>query len=51
MIPTKPPPAFKNPEEWTPLFNDFIKKCLVKEADCRSTAAQLLDHPFVGEPL
>ncbi|CAD6191169.1 unnamed protein product [Caenorhabditis auriculariae] len=49
MIPTKPPPSFKKSEEWSPEFNDFIRQCLVKKADERKTASQLVEHKFIAE--
>lgn len=48
MIPTKPPPNFKKPEEWTPEFNHFIRQCLVKKPDDRQTAAELLEVSFLS---
>ncbi|XP_056679257.1 serine/threonine-protein kinase 3 isoform X3 [Monodelphis domestica] len=47
MIPTNPPPTFRKPEFWTDEFNDFVKKCLVKNPEQRATATQLLQHPFI----
>lgn len=47
MIPTKPPPTLKNPDEWTPVFNDFIGRCLVKNPEERVTADELLTHEFI----
>ncbi|XP_014877651.1 serine/threonine-protein kinase 3/4-like, partial [Poecilia latipinna] len=47
MIPTNPPPTFRNPDQWSPGFLDFIKKCLVKNPENRATATQLLQHPFI----
>ena len=29
MIPTKPPPSFSNPDEWSPEFIDFVSLCLM----------------------
>ncbi|VDO47610.1 unnamed protein product [Haemonchus placei] len=43
MIPTKPPPTFKKPDEWSDEFNDFIRQCLVKKPDDRKTASQLVE--------
>nr|CDJ93460.1 Serine threonine protein kinase-related domain containing protein [Haemonchus contortus] len=48
MIPTKPPPTFKKPDEWSDEFNDFIKQCLVKKPDDRKTASQLVEHRFIA---
>ncbi|KAK3708853.1 hypothetical protein QZH41_016286, partial [Actinostola sp. cb2023] len=47
MIPTKPPPTFKDPGRWSEDFRDFVAKCLVKNPDERATASQLLQHPFI----
>ncbi|GMT34263.1 hypothetical protein PFISCL1PPCAC_25560, partial [Pristionchus fissidentatus] len=47
MIPTKPPPTFKKPEEWSEPFQRFIHACLVKEPDSRKSAADLLQEDFV----
>ncbi|CAI5455927.1 unnamed protein product [Caenorhabditis angaria] len=47
MIPTKPPPTFKKPEEWSAEFVDFIKCCLVKKPDERKSAQKLTEHPFI----
>jgi len=42
MIPSRPPPKLDNPEEFSGELNDFIAKCLVKNADQRPTAKDLL---------
>lgn len=42
MIPTKPPPTFKNPEKWSTEMQDFVSKCLVKKPEERMSATQLL---------
>ncbi|KAF8383093.1 cst-1 [Pristionchus pacificus] len=47
MIPTKPPPTFKKPEEWSEPFQRFIRACLVKEPDSRKSAADLLQEDFI----
>ncbi|CAI4224072.1 unnamed protein product [Auanema sp. JU1783] len=47
MIPTKPPPTFKKPEDWSDEFNFFIKMCLVRKPDERKTADELLKEPFI----
>ncbi|KAK0044895.1 serine/threonine-protein kinase 3 isoform X2 [Biomphalaria pfeifferi] len=47
MIPTKPPPSFRKPDKWSQDFIDFVSKCLVKNPELRSTAAELLKHPFI----
>lgn len=30
MIPSKPPPSFRNIDQWSPEFLDFTTRCLVK---------------------
>ncbi|XP_023125820.1 serine/threonine-protein kinase 4-like [Amphiprion ocellaris] len=47
MIPTNPPPKFRNPDLWSPPFQDFVSQCLVKNPENRATATQLLQHPFI----
>ncbi|KAL3891490.1 hypothetical protein ACJMK2_003751 [Sinanodonta woodiana] len=47
MIPTKPPPSFRNPDKWSSEFIDFVQKCLVKNPEQRATAAELLKHEFI----
>lgn len=49
MIPTKPPPSFREPDQWSPEFIDFVSQCLVKNPEERATATQLLHHEFIGE--
>ena len=45
MIPTKPPPSFRNPNRWSSAFTEFVTRCLVKNPIRRSTAAELLNVP------
>uniref|UniRef100_A0AAR2LNI4 non-specific serine/threonine protein kinase n=1 Tax=Pygocentrus nattereri TaxID=42514 RepID=A0AAR2LNI4_PYGNA len=47
MIPTNPPPTFRNPEQWSEPFREFVSQCLVKSPESRATATQLLQHPFI----
>ncbi|XP_037081938.1 serine/threonine-protein kinase 4-like [Pollicipes pollicipes] len=47
MIPTKPPPSFRDLNQWSPEFIDFVQRCLVKNPDERATATELLDHRFI----
>jgi len=47
-IPSRPPPTVQHPEKFSPEFNDFIAKCLVKDPSARPTAAELLKHPFLA---
>ena len=42
MIPTNPPPTFRNPDSWSEPFRDFVTQCLVKNPENRATATQLL---------
>lgn len=49
MIPTKPPPSFREPDQWSPEFIDFVSGCLVKNPEERATATELLHHEFIGE--
>lgn len=48
MIPTKPPPSFREPDKWSPEFIDFVSQCLVKIPAERATAEFLLTHEFIG---
>lgn len=41
------PPSLQNPSKWSQNFNDFLKCCLVKDPAGRSSAVELLAHPFV----
>eukprot|EP00761_Pharyngomonas_kirbyi_P006624 gb/GECH01006632.1/.p1 GENE.gb/GECH01006632.1/~~gb/GECH01006632.1/.p1 ORF type:complete len:482 (+),score=109.15 gb/GECH01006632.1/:1-1446(+) len=47
IIATQPPPSLNNPEHWSDQFKDFLSLCLSKNAASRSTAEQLLNHPFI----
>ncbi|XP_051931856.1 serine/threonine-protein kinase 4-like [Hippocampus zosterae] len=47
MIPTNPPPTFRNPDSWSAQFRDFVSQCLVKNPEHRATATQLLQHAFI----
>ena len=44
MIPTKPPPTFKDCDRWSPQFIDFVSRCLVKTPEKRATAAKLVAY-------
>ncbi|XP_047985273.1 serine/threonine-protein kinase 3 [Leguminivora glycinivorella] len=50
MIPTKPPPSFREPDQWSPEFIDFVTQCLIKNPDERATAEYLLTHEFIVHP-
>ncbi|OQR74167.1 serine/threonine-protein kinase 3-like [Tropilaelaps mercedesae] len=47
MIPSKPPPSFRDPDKWSPELIDFVSRCLVKNPEERATASELLGHPFI----
>merc|ERR1719435_120286 len=47
MIPTKPPPTFRDSDRWSPQFIDFVSRCLVKTPEKRATASQLLHSDFI----
>ncbi|XP_034021831.1 serine/threonine-protein kinase 4-like [Thalassophryne amazonica] len=47
MIPTNPPPTFRNPNLWSQSFRDFVSQCLVKSPENRATATQLRQHPYI----
>lgn len=47
MIPTKPPPSFREPDRWSAEFIDFVSLCLVKNPEERATATDLLQHEFI----
>jgi len=47
MIPTKPPPTFRDSDRWSPQFIDFVSRCLVKTPEKRATASQLLKSDFI----
>ena len=47
MIPTKPPPSFSQPDDWSPEFIDFVSMCLMKNPEHRAKASELLQHEFI----
>ena len=47
MIPSRAPATLANKEKFSPELNDFIAKCLVKDPTLRSSADDLMKHPFV----
>lgn len=51
MVPTLPPPTLKETARWSPEFNDFIARCLVKNPKDRPSAVDLLAHPFIGKAI
>uniref|UniRef100_A0A914HIN1 Protein kinase domain-containing protein n=1 Tax=Globodera rostochiensis TaxID=31243 RepID=A0A914HIN1_GLORO len=42
------PPMLLQPFQWSEQFNDFLSRCLVRSADERWSAAQLLTHQFIN---
>uniref|UniRef100_T1GK30 Uncharacterized protein n=1 Tax=Megaselia scalaris TaxID=36166 RepID=T1GK30_MEGSC len=47
MIPQKPPPSFRHPDDWSTEFIDFVMLCLVKNPEERATATELLSHEYI----
>lgn len=47
LITINQPPTLKNRSKWSPEFHDFMAKCLAQAPEARSSAAQLLTHPFI----
>lgn len=46
---SRPPPALAKPGDWSPDFNDFVTKCLVKDPELRASATDLLEHPWINQ--
>ncbi|KAK2748569.1 hypothetical protein FQN57_000704 [Myotisia sp. PD_48] len=46
LIPKSPAPRLEG-NDYSPQFKDFIAQCLVKDADYRPTAKELLRHKFI----
>ncbi|CAI8050411.1 Serine/threonine-protein kinase 10 [Geodia barretti] len=42
------PPTVELPHKWSKEFNSFLRKCLTKNPETRSSATELLQHPFVA---
>jgi len=49
LIPKKPAPTFRKPEQRTQEFIQFVNSCLVKNPAKRATASQLLSDPFIRQ--
>jgi len=47
LITTKGIPPLKDGKRWSPIFKDFVSKCLEKEPDNRIDSVELLKHPFL----
>ena len=43
MIPNREPPRLREPQKWSPEFNDFIARCLVKDPNERASGEELLE--------
>merc|ERR550519_715949 len=48
MIPTKPPPTFRDASKWSPKFTEFVGRCLVKSPEKRASASELLNCDFIS---
>ncbi|NP_001349341.1 myosin-IIIa isoform 2 [Danio rerio] len=48
-IPRNPPPTLHQPELWSNDFNDFIRKCLIKDFELRPNVLDLLQHVFIKQ--
>ena len=47
LITINPAPTLKDQARWSLAFKHFVSKCLEIKPDKRSTAEQLLLHPFI----
>lgn len=43
------PPTLQQPNKWSPEFNDFIKRCLIKDPNQRPSIEELLRHKFISD--
>ncbi|KAL9984056.1 hypothetical protein ACROYT_G006312 [Oculina patagonica] len=48
-IPKADPPLLQFKNRWSKDFHDFLSLCVVKSAEMRSSAADLLTHPFIAD--
>lgn len=46
-IPKADPPTLQFRNRWSKDFHDFLSLCVVKSPEMRSSAADLLEHPFI----
>lgn len=53
LIVTNGTPKINNPESLSPVFRDYLARCLEVDAEKRPDAGKLLQHPFfrIAEPL
>ena len=49
LIETHPPRGLTDPSQWSPEFNNFVKKCLTVDHKMRPTARELLLDPFIEQ--
>ena len=47
LITVNPPPTLKEPAKWSQSMNHFLARCLEPDPSRRSSAEQLLMHPFL----
>lgn len=48
-IPKADPPMLQFRNRWSKDFHDFLSLCVVKSPEMRSSAADLLTHPFIAD--
>lgn len=49
LIPLQPPQGLTQPGNWSPEFNNFIKRCLTIDNKQRPTTKELLLDPFIDK--
>ncbi|NWS41227.1 PAK2 kinase, partial [Probosciger aterrimus] len=47
LIATNGTPELQNPEKLSPIFRDFLNRCLEMDVERRGSAKELLQHPFL----
>ncbi|XP_027009519.1 serine/threonine-protein kinase PAK 2a isoform X2 [Tachysurus fulvidraco] len=47
LIATNGTPELQNPEKLSPIFRDFLNRCLEMDVDKRGSGKELLQHPFL----
>ncbi|XP_071951608.1 serine/threonine-protein kinase PAK 3-like [Antedon mediterranea] len=47
LIATNGTPEIQHPDKLTPVFRDFLSKCLDMDVDKRASSGELLQHPFL----
>uniref|UniRef100_A0A8C8BM10 non-specific serine/threonine protein kinase n=1 Tax=Otus sunia TaxID=257818 RepID=A0A8C8BM10_9STRI len=47
LIATNGTPELQNPEKLSPIFRDFLNRCLEMDVEKRGSAKELLQHPFL----